>query len=37
VLIRVHAGGLDQGIWHGMAGMPYMVRLSSDVVSQLTL
>jgi NADPH:quinone reductase-like Zn-dependent oxidoreductase len=27
VLIRVHAGGLDQGVWHVMAGMPYMVRL----------
>jgi NADPH:quinone reductase-like Zn-dependent oxidoreductase len=27
VLIRVHAGGLDQGVWHVMAGMPYLVRL----------
>ncbi|HET8951468.1 MAG TPA: NAD(P)-dependent alcohol dehydrogenase [Solirubrobacteraceae bacterium] len=27
VLIRVHAAGLDQGVWHVMAGMPYMVRL----------
>ena len=26
VLIRVHAG-VDQGVWHMMAGMPYMVRL----------
>jgi NADPH:quinone reductase-like Zn-dependent oxidoreductase len=27
VLVRVHAAGLDQGVWHLMAGMPYMVRL----------
>ncbi len=27
VLIRVHAAGVDQGVWHVMAGMPYMVRL----------
>jgi NADPH:quinone reductase-like Zn-dependent oxidoreductase len=27
VLVRVHAAGLDQGVWHVMAGMPYMVRL----------
>ena len=27
LLIRVHAAGLDQGVWHVMAGMPYMVRL----------
>ena len=27
VLIRVHAAGLEQGVWHVMAGMPYMVRL----------
>jgi NADPH:quinone reductase-like Zn-dependent oxidoreductase len=26
-LVRVHAAGLDQGVWHLMAGMPYMVRL----------
>ena len=23
VLIRVHAAGLDRGMWHFMAGMPY--------------
>ena len=27
MLVRVHAAGLDQGVWHLMAGMPYMVRL----------
>src|SRR4051794_35469275 len=27
VLVRVRAAGLDQGVWHLMAGMPYMVRL----------
>jgi NADPH:quinone reductase-like Zn-dependent oxidoreductase len=27
VLVRVRAAGLDQGVWHVMAGMPYMVRL----------
>ena len=27
VLVRVHAAGLDQGVWHLMAGLPYMVRL----------
>lgn len=27
VLVRVHAAGLDQGVWHVTAGMPYMVRL----------
>lgn len=27
VLLRVHAAGVDQGVWHVMAGLPYMVRL----------
>jgi NADPH:quinone reductase-like Zn-dependent oxidoreductase len=27
VLIRVHAAGVDQGVWHLMAGMPYLVRI----------
>jgi NADPH:quinone reductase-like Zn-dependent oxidoreductase len=27
VLVRVHAAGLDRGVWHVMAGMPYLVRL----------
>jgi NADPH:quinone reductase-like Zn-dependent oxidoreductase len=28
VLVRVHAAGLDQGVWHLMAGMPYVMRLA---------
>ena len=27
VLIRVKAAGVDQGVWHLMAGLPYLVRL----------
>ncbi|MFD3454306.1 NAD(P)-dependent alcohol dehydrogenase [Streptomyces sp. NPDC058691] len=26
VLVRVHAAGVDQGVWHLMAGMPYLLR-----------
>lgn len=26
VLVRVHAAGVDQGVWHLMAGMPYALR-----------
>lgn len=28
VLLRVHAAGVDQGVWHLMAGLPYPVRLA---------
>jgi NADPH:quinone reductase-like Zn-dependent oxidoreductase len=28
VLVRVHAAGLDQGVWHFMAGLPYLFRLA---------
>jgi NADPH:quinone reductase-like Zn-dependent oxidoreductase len=28
VLVQVHAGGLDRGVWHLMAGLPYPVRLA---------
>ena len=28
VLLRVHATGVDQGVWHLMAGLPYPVRLA---------
>jgi NADPH:quinone reductase-like Zn-dependent oxidoreductase len=28
VLVRVHAAGLDQGVWHLMTGLPYLVRLA---------
>ena len=26
VLIRVHAAGVDPGVWHLMTGLPYLVR-----------
>ena len=26
LLIRVHAAGVDPGVWHLMTGLPYMVR-----------
>jgi NADPH:quinone reductase-like Zn-dependent oxidoreductase len=28
VLLRVHAAGVDQGVWHLMVGMPYVMRLA---------
>ncbi|HKO89744.1 MAG TPA: NAD(P)-dependent alcohol dehydrogenase [Polyangiaceae bacterium] len=28
VLVRVHAAGVDFGVWHLMAGVPYAVRLA---------
>ncbi len=28
VLVRVHAAGVDQGVWHLTAGLPYAVRLA---------
>ena len=28
VLLRVHAAGIDRGVWHLMAGLPYPVRLA---------
>jgi NADPH:quinone reductase-like Zn-dependent oxidoreductase len=27
VLLRVQAAGVDQGVWHLMAGLPYLVRI----------
>ncbi|HEV2810124.1 MAG TPA: NAD(P)-dependent alcohol dehydrogenase [Acidimicrobiales bacterium] len=27
VLVRVHAAGVDRGVWHVMAGLPYPIRL----------
>jgi NADPH:quinone reductase-like Zn-dependent oxidoreductase len=27
-LVRVHAAGVDQGVWHLMAGLPYLVRIA---------
>ncbi|MFI8341996.1 NAD(P)-dependent alcohol dehydrogenase [Streptomyces sp. NPDC085639] len=31
LLVRVRAAGLDQGVWHLMAGMPYAVRAVSGL------
>ncbi|CAM3419693.1 NAD(P)-dependent alcohol dehydrogenase [Occultella aeris] len=28
VLVRVHAAGLDRGVWHVMTGLPYLGRLA---------
>jgi NADPH:quinone reductase-like Zn-dependent oxidoreductase len=28
VLVRVHAAGLDRGVWHIMAGLPYLIRIA---------
>jgi len=28
VLVRVHAAGVDRGVWHLMTGRPYLVRLA---------
>jgi NADPH:quinone reductase-like Zn-dependent oxidoreductase len=28
VLVRVHAAGIDQGVWHLMTGLPYLVRIA---------
>jgi NADPH:quinone reductase-like Zn-dependent oxidoreductase len=28
VLVRVHAAGLDRGVWHVMAGLPYLLRVA---------
>jgi NADPH:quinone reductase-like Zn-dependent oxidoreductase len=31
VLVRVHAAGVDRGVWHLMAGSPYAVRLATGL------
>ena len=28
VLLRVHAAGVDQGVWHSVAGLPYLYRIA---------
>src|SRR2546423_15052898 len=28
VLLRAHAAGVDQGVWHLMTGMPYVMRMA---------
>jgi len=32
VLLRVHAAGVDRGVWHLMTGLPYPVRLAGNGV-----
>ena len=27
VLVRVHAAGVDRGVWHLMTGLPYLIRI----------
>jgi NADPH:quinone reductase-like Zn-dependent oxidoreductase len=27
LLVRVHAAGVDAGVWHVMAGLPYLIRI----------
>lgn len=27
VLVRIHAAGVDAGVWHEMAGLPYLIRV----------
>ena len=27
VLVRVHAAGVDPGVWHAMTGLPYLIRI----------
>jgi NADPH:quinone reductase-like Zn-dependent oxidoreductase len=31
LLVRVHAAAVDRGVWHLMAGLPYLVRLVSGL------
>jgi len=31
LLLRVHAAGLDRGVWHLMTGRPYLIRLVSGL------
>jgi NADPH:quinone reductase-like Zn-dependent oxidoreductase len=28
VLVRVHAAGVDQSVWHSVAGLPYLYRIA---------
>src|SRR5918992_4681191 len=28
ILVRVHAAGVDRGVWHVMTGLPYPIRLA---------
>ena len=31
VLVRVHAAGVNPGVWHLMTGLPYLIRLGSGL------
>ncbi len=31
VVVRVHAAGIDFGVWHLMEGVPYAVRLATGL------
>ena len=28
VLVRVHAAGVDRGVWHVVTGLPYLIRIA---------
>ena len=30
LLVRVHAAGVDQGVWHFMTGLPYLFRIAGS-------
>ena len=34
ILLQVRAAGIDQGVWHLMAGLPYLVRIAGADGSQ---
>lgn len=34
VLVEVHAAGVDRGVWHLMAGLPFLIRLTGFGVTQ---
>jgi NADPH:quinone reductase-like Zn-dependent oxidoreductase len=34
VLVEVHAAGVDRGVWHLMAGLPYLIRLTGFGVTR---
>ena len=36
VLVRVHAAGLDRGVWHLMTGLPYAAGSRSDCAGRRT-
>jgi NADPH:quinone reductase-like Zn-dependent oxidoreductase len=36
VLVRVQAAGVDRGVWHVMAGLPYPLRIAGYGVRALT-